>query len=364
MRVLVCCTHTDQITGYGKVANALLTQMATVKDIELFHFGFQRHPTFRRAPIQGLTQFEASSDDQGFDFKGLRKLYDLIKPDVVFIYNDPLVVNRFMDVLPAEARVWVYLDQVYRGIALSKIEKAEKVFVFSEAWRTKPTDHVLQHAPFIPSAKPKHLHDGKIFLNINRNSERKRHDIVMQAWALHAQAHPEDKLIVVTGCNRTTANFFDIGLIAQVEKMDPKNIQVIDTDAQALKDEEITSLMAMADYGVNASDGEGCGLMNMDMAALGKPQIVHDIGSYRDFLTDADSVLIKPTIRTYMQNVGIGIFRESALVSAWAAAFEEVKTKSAPNVDKNWRSVTEELRKLLKGGEAVGAIVGNNDETF
>ena len=364
MRLLVCCTHTDQITGYGKVANALLSQMATVKDIELFHFGFQRHPVFRRQPIANLTQFEASSDEQGFDFKGLRKLYDLVKPDVVFIYNDPLVVNRYIDVLPDGTRVWVYLDQVYRGIALSKIEKVERVFVFSEHWRTKPTDLVLQHAPFVPGGRPKHAHDGKIYLNINRNSERKRHDLCLQAWALHAQAHPEDKLIVVTGCARTTANFFDIGLIAQVEKLEPKNIQVIDTDAQALKDEEIMSLMGMADYGINASDGEGCGLMNLDMAALGKPQIVHDIGSYRDFLTDADSVLIKPTIRTYTQNVGIGIFRESALVSEWAAAFEAVKSKSAPTVDKNWRSVTEELRQLLKGGEAVGAIVGDNDKTL
>jgi hypothetical protein len=70
----------------------------------------------------------------------------MVNPDVVMIYNDPIVVCQFIQHMKYEPgkspyKLWVYLDQVYEGIAnilVDTIRKnSERIYCFSETWKRK-----------------------------------------------------------------------------------------------------------------------------------------------------------------------------------------------------------------------------------
>jgi glycosyltransferase involved in cell wall biosynthesis len=364
MRFLFASTHTDQQTGYSKIANNLLKELVKVEGLEVFHFGFQRHPVYRRPKIEGLTQYDAAANEdpkeQGFGFNCFMDYVKLVKPDVVMIYNDTLVVNRFLALMPEERpyKVWIYLDQVYKGCALGKIpEIADKVFVFSKEWKLPDLENqfILHHAPD-PSVK--HLEDEIIakqkellklgdkttFLNINRNSNRKRLDLTLQAFKLHLEQNPNSHLILVS----TSGGHYNIPAMIAVEQIPVDKISFIDTSKQPLTDEQMNLLYNIADYGLNTADGEGWGLSTMEHAYLGKPQLVMDIGAYRSFLDEESSVFVSPTLRMYLQNVGFGLFSETSTPEAVAKGMAILSCKKKPSISMTWDTITQEIKSMLK----------------
>jgi len=339
MRLLFVSTHTDQITGYSRVAYHLLNEIRTLPNLELFHYGFQRHPEFRRPKLPGVIQIDAADaedpKEQGFGFNAFKHHLESIKPDLVFIYNDTLIINRFLELIPETMRVWVYLDQVYKGTALGKIpERVERVFVFSKEWLLPEeaklkNQTILEHgvsSTRVPAEQIEKqrstlgLTDKTVFLNINRNSCRKRLDLTLMAFARYQRINPKAHLILVSN----SEGFYDFSIIAQIEQACKEAITWIDTKKVRLTDEDINLLMNVADYGINTADGEGYGLTTLDHSNLGKPQVVLDIGAYRSFLTDTNAVFVKPTIRTYIQNQGFGLFSESAPVEDIVEAMKAV----------------------------------------
>ena len=57
-----------------------------------------------------------------------------------------------------------------------------------------------------------------------------------------------------------------------------------------------------ADVGITTADGEGWGLCNFEQMGVGVPQIVPDIGGYKEFCNEKNSMLVKPTVRYYLPN--------------------------------------------------------------
>jgi glycosyltransferase involved in cell wall biosynthesis len=120
-------------------------------------------------------------------------------------------------------------------------------------------------------------------------------------------------------------------------------------DANGLSDETINKLINVADYGVNTSSGEGFGLMALEMSYLGKPQVALDIGAYRSWLNDDNSVLLKPTQRIHMNyNDGGGAFSETTTPEAFAVGLRLVQTKRSPIVDFTWDDVVKETFDIIK----------------
>ena len=366
MRLLFVSTHTDQITGYSKVVYNLLQELVKVEGLQIFHFGFQKGNYER--PKLPIIQFDAALNEnpkeQGFGFNCFADYLKTVSPDVVFIYNDPLVVSRFLELIPKtyKGKIFVYLDQVYKYADFSKVnDVADKVFVFSNAWKlpipngSKTTQHILLHAPDtsvknlpeteISEHKKKLKIEGKeVFLNINRNSSRKRLDLTLQAFAMYLKENPKAHLILVTGGK----GHYHIPAICMLEKIPAEAISFIDTDLNRLSDEFINIMYNISDYGINTSNGEGFGLSTLEHAKLGKPQLVMDIGSYREFLTDEDSVLLKPTIRNYITPVGLGMFEETTTVENVFEGMKQMKTKSSPVVKLTWQSITQELKSMFQ----------------
>jgi hypothetical protein len=148
MRFVLVSTHTDQTTGYAKVAYNLLRQLATMTPkVKTYHFGFQRHPSrpgFRKCP-EGIIQYDAAANEdpkeEGFGFNKIHEYLEMVGPNVVMIYNDPLIIYRFIEAMKHERgktpyKLWIYVDQVYQGIAQPLMDAirdhADRVFCFSE----------------------------------------------------------------------------------------------------------------------------------------------------------------------------------------------------------------------------------------
>jgi glycosyltransferase involved in cell wall biosynthesis len=331
MRFVLVSTHVDQTTGYSKVVSNLLAQVSTLAPkVKTFHFGFQRHPekkNIRKAP-EGVVVYDAAAcedpKEEGFGFNKIHEYLEMVNPDVVMIYNDPLIIARFIKAMKYEKgvspyKLWVYVDQVYQGIAPQLIDEinkaAERVYCFTDSWakifseyQTGVTPSIIEHAvdtsvfSQLPHSTRMTLRrniglptEAIVFLNANRNSERKRQDLTIMGFVELLRRHPEKPLwlLMVTTVDPQKGAYYDIQRIF-MDQLNRANLDVavygkrmaiVDTaPPNSLNDEGINHIYNMCDIGINTSDGEGFGLCQLEHLYTGAPQVVTDVGSYRSFL--------------------------------------------------------------------------------
>jgi len=391
MRFVLVSTHIDQTTGYSKVSANLLKQVATLSPkIKTYHFGFQRHPSrtgTRKAP-DGVVQYDAAANEdpkeEGFGFNKIHEYLDMVNPDVVMIYNDPLIVYKFIEAMKIEPgkapfKLWIYVDQVYGGIAQPLIDKinqhADRVYCFTESWKKMylkyggptPDLRILGHAvdPSIFTSMnvegrqsirtnmniPK---DAIVFLNANRNSQRKRLDLSIMGFVRLLSRYPAAPyyMAMATNMNPNSGAYYDLNRIFQLELDDAgldklvyaNRLMLIDTaPPNVISDETINQLYNATDIGLNTSDGEGYGLCQLEHLYTGAPQIVTDIGAYRSFLTEEETVFVKPGDRVYFAgNMPLGgyvpSFSPDALADAMSSMVATLPQKRAAIVDFNFKS--------------------------
>lgn len=364
MRLLFVSTHTDQTTGYAKVSYNLLKRLPPTT----FHFGFQRHETFRR-PKLDILQYDAASNEspkeQGFGFNVFPEFLKLANPTHILIYNDTLIINKFLQLIPNDhpAKIYVYLDQVYKHTSLGDIPtRATKVLIFSPSWTLNlPNEAVLQHAPdesvkrldqsIINEFKEKfNLQAKRIFLNINRNSNRKRLDLTIQAFKLYHDKHPDSHLVIVT-----SSGFYNLPQIVHHEKLPTTAITIVNTP---LSDEQVNLFYNIADYGINTANGEGYGLSTLEHASLNKPQITLKLGAFSDFLNSTSHILVEPTIRTYMQQSPFGAYDESTTPAHIAQEMEDLPTLIPQQLSVTWSDIASTLNSILSHNETRSANDG------
>ncbi len=368
MRVVLVSTHIDQTTGYSKVSYNLLKQASTLAPrVKMFHYGFQRHPNapgHRKAP-QGVNLYDAAANEdpkeEGFGFNKIHDYLEMIGPDVVMIYNDPLIIYKFLEAMKHDKttstyKLWIYVDQVYEGIAAPLMKQirdhADRVYCFTEIWKQKflsygdfPDVRILEHAadpttfsalsPDVRAALRKNLGippSGVVFLNANRNSQRKRLDLTLAGFARLLKTTPNAYLIIATNVNPQGGAYYDIPTIFQREAalqgLDPLTIShlvLIDTSPpNVIGDDGINQLYNAADIGINTSDGEGFGLCQLEHMLTGAPQVVTDVGSFRSFLDESTTVFIPPGDVAYFSGaMPLGGFAPSFTHDSVAAAMKQ-----------------------------------------
>lgn len=345
MKVLLVSTHIDQTTGYSKVSSALVKQLAALSPtVKTYHFGFQRHPSragLRKYP-EGVKSYDAAANEdpkeEGFGYNKILEYVETVEPDLVMIYNDPFTIYRFIEALKHEKgkssyKLWLYLDQVYEGIAQPVMDTlfshADRLYAFSSKWKTtleaygKGADiRVLEHAvdPTVFTSMSSQARLGirqsmnipegaTVLFNANRNSQRKRLDLTIQGFVRALKAGANLVLILATGLNPQRGAFYDIQRIFLEEikeaGLDPAAVAsrflLIDTTSESalLDDAAINQLYNAADLGINTSDGEGFGLCQLEHMYTGAPQIVTDVGTYRTFLTDKVAAFVPSAFRAY-----------------------------------------------------------------
>ena len=356
MRFVLVSTHVDQTTGYSKVVYNLLGQLTKLAPtVKTYHFGFQRHPeraNLRTVP-KGIISYDAAANEdpkeEGFGFNKIYDYLEMVNPDVVMIYNDPLIIHRFIDSMKYKKgetpyKLWLYVDQVYEGIAPPLIEtmnkNADRIYLFSEHWKgvyetygSPPTLGVIGHAvdKTLFSKIPKSaryivrrnmgLDDNSVlFVNTNRNTQRKRHDLAVMAFVKLLAADPTKPyyFLVATGLDSQQGAYYDIGRIFQTElkrhNLDTdeslvKRLMLVDTAKKPLNDSAINEVYNAGDIGINTSDGEGFGLCQIEHLYAGAPQIVTDVGTYRDFMDDTVCEFVPAGQRTYFSGtMPLGLF--------------------------------------------------------
>jgi glycosyltransferase involved in cell wall biosynthesis len=342
MRFVLISTHVDQTTGYSKVVHNLLTQAATLAPkVKTFHFGFQRHPERKniRTVPEGISAYDAAANEdpkeEGFGFNKIYEYLDMVGPDVVMIYNDPMIISKFITAMKYEKgktpyKLWFYVDQVYTGIAQPLIEEitkaASQVYCFTDIWAQAFTEYktvvdvpkIIGHAvdssifTNMPLAERATLRknlglpsDAIIFLNANRNSQRKRQDLTIMGFVQLLKRFPDKPLhlLMATALDPNKGAHYDIQRIYQDQlarnDLDlnayVKRMPVVDTAVpNMLSDAGINQLYNVCDIGINTSDGEGFGLCQLEHLYTGAPQIVTDVGSYKTFLPTTVATYIRP----------------------------------------------------------------------
>ena len=346
MRFVLVSTHVDQTTGYSKVVFNLLKQLSKLSSsgVKTYHFGFQRHPArgnIRTVP-SGVVAYDAAANEDpkedGFGFNKIHEYLEMVNPNVVMIYNDPLIIHRFIESMKYDKatspyKLWVYVDQVYEGIAPALAEtiskNAHRVYCFTQYWAdvyakydSFPDIRVLENAvdttmfTKMPDVVRGNIRatmglpfNAVLMVNANRNSQRKRLDLSIMGFVELLARDPTKPYyyMIVTGLNAQQGAYYDISRIFATEMrrrgLDPeefvKRLMLVDTSAKPVPDSAINEIYNAADIGVNTSDGEGFGLCQIEHLYTGAPQIVTDIGTYRSFMDETVCGFVKPGDRIY-----------------------------------------------------------------
>ena len=413
MRFLLVSTHIDQTTGYSKVSFNLIKQLAAMAPaVKTFHFGFQRHAAHagvRKYP-EGVISYDASANEdpkeEGFGFNKIREYIDTVNPDVVMIYNDPITIHRFIESMKHEKgkspyKLWLYLDQVYEGIAQPVVDElfkhADRFYAFSQFWKktlegygSHPDIKILEHAvdptvftnmsPAQRQAIRKGMNvpeDAVIFLNANRNSQRKRLDATIGGFVRILKSVPNAYLIVASNLSPQSGAYYDIQRVFLEEmkalELNPQQyaprLMLVDTSPpQILDDDAINQLYNIADIGVNTSDGEGFGLCQLEHMYTGAPQLVTDVGTYRTFLPTEVATYIPANGRGYFAgNMPHGCwypnFSTETVAEKMLESIETIKSKREAVQDyqfKSWATVCdgwlEDIITLAGGQEATVSV--------
>jgi glycosyltransferase involved in cell wall biosynthesis len=292
----------------------------------------------RKTP-EGIVAYDAAANEdpkeEGFGFNKINEYLEMVGPDVVMIYNDPMIIARFIQTMKYKKgespfKLWLYVDQVYTGIApplMDELNKAaDQVYCFTDSWAKTYTEYgasipmpkVIEHAvdstifSNLPLTQRAALRknvglptEAIVFLNANRNSQRKRQDLTIMGFVELLRRH-QDKplwLLMVTGVDPQKGAYYDIQRIFadQLARagLDPnvygKRMAIVDTaPPNVLNDDGINQIYNMCDIGINTSDGEGFGLCQLEHLYTGAPQIVTDVGAYRSFLPANTTTFVRP----------------------------------------------------------------------
>ncbi len=342
VKFLLVSTHVHQYTGYSKVSQGILGELSRHPWIQATHFGFQRlpevHADFRPYP-SNVDVIDAAALEkpaqQGFGYQALPDIIRRKRPHVVMIYNDLSVVNRFMEeirkaALPRTFQIWVYCDQVYTTQHQSSLDNlnrdADRIFTFTPFWKqclkeqgiTRPIDiltHAFSSTTFYPMPRDlarRQLQlpaDIFLFLNLNRNQPRKRYDLLVMAFAELIVKYPTKPLYLLCVCDKGERGGWWLFEIFQRElRLRGVSVElfgnrlIVTSQNLSFKDEEINLFYNACDVGITAADGEGFGLCQFEQMGVGVPQVVPDIGGFKEFCNQNNSVIVKPTVRYYLPN--------------------------------------------------------------
>jgi glycosyltransferase involved in cell wall biosynthesis len=341
-------THAQQTTGYSKVTSYIVQELAKHSDIRVYHFGFQRFtnlgPTYRPYPA-GVEVYDPQAEEErdgtlpremGFGFSQLAGYIRKIRPHVIMIYNDAIIISAFLEKLEqaltdeerTSYKMIFYLDQVYtiqRPELLMRMEKhADAYFAFTSYWRDillqqgiKKPVYILRHGfnphQFQPMSRAetrsKHNLPQNLFLmlNLNRNTPRKRYDLVVTAFAELIAKYPQKPIALLAVTDQGSTGAFPLQEIFMRElarrgvPIDPHIHKLMITKTSMnYTDETINELYAASDIGITAADGEGFGLCQFEAMGIGIPQVVPDVGGFKDFCNNDNSVIVPTKYRYYL----------------------------------------------------------------
>lgn len=334
MKIFFMCTHSNQGTGYARVANKITNYLANIPGIEVVYYAFQNYKgqEIRDRFIDPRIKFYDAVEldpvsPRGFGDKGIVPAIIKEKPDVLFLYNDMMVTKSLMELIPQQFMPpvkYVYLDIVYPWQDIAVYEHLKKynfdqIFVFLECWQKHLVDDigfsknvvsVMKHGVDferfvdIPQEQAKmkigFKPDDFLVVNMNRNSYRKCWAVTIPAFLeflKRQDMNPSIKLYC--GCQSHTPDGIDIGKRTIVEcakrNMDANKVLTqhifLNPKPLHLTDGEVNVVYNAGDVGLNTGHGEGFGLTTTEHIYFGRPQIVTGVPALKEIIGEHAHVI-------------------------------------------------------------------------
>jgi glycosyltransferase involved in cell wall biosynthesis len=252
----------------------------------------------------------------GGDVLGISRIQPLchkIQPDLIFILNDPWVINDYLTRIPKEFRVVAYtpVDAMYlHDKWVHNLQLINKLVTYTEFGKSE----MLRQAPdfndieVIPHGTDLHkfypidrdearkalnlpLDDFYVF-NGNRNQPRKRIDLTIKAFAKFAEDKPENvKLYLHMGMRDAGHHIGELAKRYGVES------RVVMTDkslspSNYVSEADLNRIYNAMNVGINTSMGEGWGLVNVEHACCKVPQIVPNFSATAEIFAPDEALHI------------------------------------------------------------------------
>jgi glycosyltransferase involved in cell wall biosynthesis len=349
MKIIFFASYPNLGIGYSRIANIISNYFAEL-DHDVYYVGISNFNNLNNCSryihpkIILIDAYEEEKKKGNDELYGVNVICDKIidiKPDIVFIYNDIIVVSRILNnfinnQIKKNFKLCVYLDLVYNFEKINLINHVDKfadcIFVFEECWKknlikvgiNEDKIYILPHGidnkifkqidKLIAREKLNLGKDDFIFLNSNRNNYRKCIDKTIDAFIkflkiknldlkiklflnMNLEEGPEQKgydiiNLIKISCIKYDVDFNKI-INSHIYKYPEKN---------QMSDEMLNYLYNSCDIGINTCVGEGFGLCNLEHASLGKPQIISKVGGLTNIFSNEYSILIEPVTEIYVSN--------------------------------------------------------------
>ena len=335
MIIFLYCTWPESSNGYSKIGLQIANFLASKPDVDqIIYFGITRDSAVNRFIHPKIYLIDVYAESPKKDPYGEDLIVDKIikhKPDIVFMYNDILVLYRMFSKISKmnkTFKTYTYIDLVYRNENSELIQyidqHTDKFFTFTECWKEYlVTDykidpskifilyHGLDCARIYKVEKEKaraHFQldpNDFIFININRNTHRKAIDITLRAFVILLKKNIESmnklKLFITGNVEPSSYPIFEILFQESVRYgLDYQKVKAqILFNIKSLTDFEINYIYNACDVGINTCFGEGFGLCCLEHASIGKPQIISKVGGLSDIFDSQHSQLIEPVAKIY-----------------------------------------------------------------
>ena len=342
LKLLLVSTHIQQASGYSKVSYGIVRELAKLPWLSLVHFGIQANYELKlsrtyppNVRVHDAAALETKKEN-GFGYSELATVVEMERPDIVMLYNDITVCTKYLsNIMPLKVKkdlsfqVWTYLDQVYEcqpSELLDNLQKdTDRFFAFTKEWKevlrkqgvTRPIDilpHGFDRDIFPATMNRAEIRKGMgipeevfLFLNVNRNQPRKRHDLMIMAFVDLIVRHPKRLIFLMCVCDKGDKGGFPLFeifrrelILKGVKPEQFANRLLVSNKEMAISDEEIGQFYTIADAGISTADGEGFGLCAFEQMGLGIPQVLTNLVGHREYCRPDNSILVNTALRTYM----------------------------------------------------------------
>jgi len=297
-------------TGYSRVLASILVRVA--EHFDTVHFAINYHGPALHREYQVLPNLLPG------DYFGKRQLPALLeqyRPNIIFLCHDidfyrvhRPVLNRYKEQNP-QAAVIVYCPVEWENAPpgnLTAVAEAERAVFFTEFGRSlfqlaiqiasvecRSTPAVIPHGvdtksffPLVPDDRPANVRRARallfpdrpdiankfILLNANRNSPRKRIGLTLEIFAEFSRGKPDAYLYLHMGMRDRGCDVLSLARELGIESR--LLLTTSDAEKPNVPDEKLNLIYNACNAGINTSTGEGWGLVAMEHAATGAPQIL------------------------------------------------------------------------------------------
>lgn len=265
----------------------------------------------------------------------LEKAIEKINPNVVICIDDNSCVNRQVELLNQNHRFKYipYLTVDLANLDREFIHDAIKYVITmtefgrNEILKVKPElrvdvlPHIVDDNVFKPLDKKTvrskyvpHLLDKFIIGAFNANNNRKRWDLLLEAFAIFAKNHPDVYLLLKSPYDEPLdqpglvfcSEYHLRKLAKDIMKKYDVNMSRIVTFFDTYSETELNELYNCCDVGLTTTSGEGWGLIPCEMAICNIPQIIPNWSSFTEIFANSPGLMPVENYTSYLgRTVGI-----------------------------------------------------------